>query len=393
LKILSFSYCYPNQTNRSWGVFVHQRLLALSKINELNVCSPSPWFPLLSMKTGNPGPVRDSVQGLAVYRPRFFYVPKMLKDQDARFYAHGIRRWLRSFFRDWRPDLLDAHFVWPDGAAIALLAKDFGLPYTITLRGKLYESIKFEQQKKQCADALKNASAVISVSKKLAEEAIKLGVTDERLTVIPNGVDRELLRPRQKALCRKELGLSEEGRILVAVAHLGHRKGHYEVIQALAGLPKDVRLVIVGGSAQGGTPEKLTDAATVAGVADRLILPGPQPHEKIPLYFGAADASVLASYREGCPNAVLESLACGTPVVASDVGAVRDILPDPECGRIVPPRAVGQLREALDDVLSKKWLPEDVVRASGVKSWDEAAADVQKVFEKIFPPDHACDHA
>ena len=184
---------------------------------------------------------------------------------------------------------------------------------------------------------------MISVSSRMAEEARKLGVARERLHVIPNGVDRECFHPRNKRECRHLLGLPEEGRLLVTVAHLGHRKGHHEVIRALAKLPEDVRLVIVGGAAQGGTAEGLQAVASEAGVEQRLILPGPQPYERIPLYFSAADASVLASYREGCPNAVLESLACGTPVIATDVGAVPDILPVPHAGRIVPPQQIEPL--------------------------------------------------
>jgi len=102
----------------------------------------------------------------------------------------------------------------------------------------------------------------------------------------------------------------------------------------------------------------------------------------VPIYFSAADASVLASYREGCPNAVLESLACGTPVIASDVGAVRDILPYPEAGRIVPPRKVSPLRKALADVLDNQWNSAEVVKASDVKSWDEVAREVHEVLHK-----------
>ncbi len=169
-------------------------------------------------------------------------------------------------------------------------------------------------------------------------------------------------------------------RLLVTVAHLGHRKGHHEAIRALAGLPADIRLVIVGGPAQGGTAEQLREVARQAGVEQRLILPGPQPYEKVPLYFAAADASVLASYREGCPNAVLESLACGTPVVATDVGAVPDILPVPAAGRIVPAEQVEPLRAALAEVLDTNWNAEEVVAQSGVRSWDEVAGEVQRVF-------------
>jgi glycosyltransferase involved in cell wall biosynthesis len=382
MRVLSFSYCFPNCVNPTWGVFIAQRLAALSRREKLQVCSPAPWFPVLSARRGDPGPEKDAWKGLTVHRPRFFYFPGVFKNHDARFYAQGLSRWLREFCHVWHPDVLDAHFVWPDGVGVALLAKELKIPYIITLRGKLYECLPIPSQREQCATALQCASAVISVSGQLAEEARKLGVSDDRLAIIPNGIDLEYFHSRDKRTCRKELGLPDKGRLLVTVAHLGHRKGHHEVIRVLAGLPYDVRLVIVGGSAQGGTPETLRAVAREVGVEDRLILPGPQPYEKVSIYFGAADASVLASYREGCPNAVLESLACGTPVVATDVGAVRDILPDPEAGRIIPTHKIKPLKEALADVLEHQWDPEEVVRASGVKSWDEVAREVQKVLHK-----------
>lgn len=384
LKILSFSYCFPNHQNPNWGVFVYQRLAALATLADVRVCSPVPWFPILTTRRGNPGPVNDGWGKLAVSRPRFFYLPRMCKNQDARFYAAGLRQWMRRELTSWAPDILDAHFVWPDGVGVALLARAFDIPYAITLRGKLYECLPVASQRSQCAAALRGAAAVISVSSKLADEARQLGVQSDRLAVIPNGVDFDMLHPRDKIQCRRELGLPPDGRLLVTIAHLGHRKGHHEVIRALAGLPPDVQLCIVGGPAQGGTFDTIRSVAQGAGVADRVILPGPQPYARIPLYFGAADASVLASYREGCPNAVLESLACGTPVVATDVGAVKDILPVPSAGRIVPPQDAGALQAALAQVLAETWRPEEVARASGVRSWSQVAQAAQAVIEQAL---------
>jgi glycosyltransferase involved in cell wall biosynthesis len=365
-------------------MFVYQRLASLGRLEDLRLCSPVPWFPLLTRRNSLNGSNQEEWLGLNVYRPHFFYVPRFLKNMDGCLYGRGLRGWFKELCRSWRPDLLDAHFVWPDGVGVANLAKEFGLPYSITLRGKLYECLKVPEQRRQCAVALQGAAAVISVSSRMAEEASKLGVARERLHVIPNGVDRECFHPRNRRECRHLLGLPEEGRLLVTVAHLGHRKGHHEVIQALAKLPDDVRLVIVGGAAQGGTAEGLRAVASDAGVKKRLIIPGPQPYERIPLYFSAADASVLASYREGCPNAVLESLACGTPVIATDVGAVPDILPVPHAGRILPPQQVEPLYAALADVLDTKWDADEVVANSGVQTWDNVATKVQEVFKQVL---------
>lgn len=361
-------------------MFVYQRLAALREVEDLKVCSPVPWFPLLRSNVGEPNP--QQWQQLSVYRPRFFYFPGMFKNTDASFYARGLTGWLKELCKTWQPDVLDAHFVWPDGVGVALLAKQLGIPYVITLRGKLYECLKVPAQTRQCAQALQGAAAVISVSSRMAKEAEMLGVEPHRLHVIVNGVDREHFRPRDKGDCRKQLGLPQEGKLLVTVAHLGHRKGHHEMIQVLAELANDVTLIIVGGEAQGGTISGLQELARSFDVEDRLILTGPQPYAKIPLYFSAADASVLASYREGCPNAVLESLATGTPVVATDVGAVADILPH-SAGRIVPAEVVKPLRDAILEVLNQQWNAESIVCASGIQSWHQVGQEVQSVFKGL----------
>ena len=352
MKVLSFSYCFPNKLNPNWGIFVFQRIMALSKYVDLRVCSPAPWFPLLAPKETI---VHENLKGLEISRPRFFYTPKIFKNNDAKYYARGLLPWVKKLHKQWQPDILDAHFVWPDGVGVSLMAKTLDIPYVITLRGKLFECMKEPSQRKQCAEALKKASVVISVSSDLAETAIKLGVEPAKIIVIPNGVDTDNFNIKDKMACRKYLGLPEDKKILVTVGHLGHRKGHHEVIRALADLPEDICLVLVGGPAQGGTHKTIMVEAKKSGVEKRVILAGPQPYDQVARYFSAADASVLASYREGCPNAVLESLASGTPVIATDVGAVRDILPVPGAGYIVPRKQVAPLKAGIEKTLSTKW--------------------------------------
>jgi len=382
VKILSFSYCFPNHAQPTWGIFVQQRLAALARRMELQVVSPVPVFGFLGRWRPNPGPVCEQWQELTVYRPRFFYIPGIFKSWDARFYARGLRSWLEKLCQKFSPDLLDAHFVWPDGVGVALLAGQLGLPYTITLRGKIYPCLEVPSQRRQCAEALQHAAAVISVSEPMAEVAQRLGVPRDRLHVIPNGVDTEMFRPMDnKQQLREQLALGREGRLLVTVAHLGPRKGHREVITALSRLSEDVRLVIVGGDIEGGKNVRaLRRLINSLKLRDRVILAGPQPYEKIPLYLNAADASVLASYREGCPNMVLESLACGRPVVATNVGAVPQVLTVPDHGRIVPVRDVNALTEALNQVLQSSWSAISIVQASSVKSWDVVAEEIGGIF-------------
>ncbi len=384
MRVLSFSYCFPTDVCPTRGVFVAQRLAALGKLADVEVAAPIPTFPLISRLRGGLSPLQGEWRGLRVHRPRFFYFPGTLKLLDGRLYARGLRRWVEGICGRWRPDVLDAHFVWPDGVGVSLLARQLGMPYVITLRGQIYPCVE-DRRREQCVTALRGAAAVISVSDPMADIARELGVPDERIHVIPNGVDIQAFRPRDKTSARRELGLDEDGRLIVTVAHLGPRKGSRETIRAMTELPSDVRLILVGEDGRGCRNTHAIHAlATQLGLDDHVIVAGRQPYEKVPLYFNAADVSVLASYREGCPNVVLESLASGTPVVASDVGAVPDLLSSPVAGRVVPPQQVGPLSEALADVLRTPPAPDDVARVSAVKSWDDVAEATHEVLSKAL---------
>ncbi len=383
MKGLSFSYCFPSSRDPTWGVFVLQRLAALARLVDLEVASPVPIFPLWSRLRGHlPAPVEQH-SGLTVHYPRFLYVPGILKTMDARLYARGLRGWLREYLRRRPVDLLDAHFVWPDGVGVSLLAREMGIPYTITLRGKIYVCLPNRSMKRQCTEALRSAAAVISVDSLMADIAVDLGTPRERVHVIPNGVDMEFFSPKDRTDARRQLGLPVEGRLLVTVAHLKAGKGHGEVIHALARLPADVRLVIVGGEVVRGYRREALALAERLGLRDRVILAGKQPYERVPLYLSAADASVLASWREGCPNVVLESIACGTPVVATRVGAVPDLVTPGVSGVIVPLRDVEALAEALRDTLSRTWSPEAVRQSPGILSWEAVALKVSDVFSRL----------
>lgn len=380
MKVLSMSYCFPRRRRPTWGVFVARRLEAMARRCELRVASPVPTFPLVTRWTSGLDERRGRPGGLDAEYPRFFYLPGVLKDLDGWFYGRGLRGWLRRTLREFSADVLDAHFVWPDGVGVGHLARAVGLPYVITLRGKLYPCLEVPSQRRQVAEALTGAAAVISVSGPMADEARKLGVAGDRIHVIPNGADLESFRPRDRRQARRQLGLPVEGRLLVAVAHLGPRKGNRELLTAAAELGSDVHVVLVGGDPAGGANiRELRALAERVGLGDRLILAGRQGHERIPLYYSAADASVLASYREGCPNAVVESLACGVPVVASDVGAVSDLLVDGVHGRVVPAQQAEPLARALADVLASPPPAETVRAAPGVRDWQQVADEALAV--------------
>ncbi len=387
MRVLSFSYCFPNHQNPTWGVHVFQRVSAVARRSgiELQAVAPVPTFPLITRLRACPGPETETWQGLAVHRPRFFYVPSVLKWLDGPLYGRGLRRWLAELCQRWRPHLLEAQFEWPDGVGVSHLARRLGVPYVITLSGWLYECMKDARMLRQCVEALQRAASVISVSTHLAETAIELGTPRGKTHVIANGVDVERFQPRDKLEARRLLGLPEQRRLLVTVAHLGPQKGHCETILALAKLPPDVRLVLVGGDTSGGRNVKaLRRLLRSLRLEDRVIFAGTQLYDRVPLYFNAADVSVLASWREGCPNVLLESLASGTPVVASNVGHVSAIIDDGRNGKIVPPRKVEPLAEAIEELLDRPRWPQEVRNSPAVRSWDDVAADICNTLGKAL---------
>ena len=387
MRILSFSSCFPNLVDPTAGVFVFRRLKALAAHVSLEVANPTPWFPGYD-GLRHPGvalPDQEMREALIVYHPRFFYLPRILKRWDARFYDRGLRAWVRHYCRQHSPALFDAHFSWPDGVAVSYLARRLGIPYTITLRGVIIPRYKIECFGSRFIDALTHAAAVISVDRRMADIARELGVAPERVHVIGNGVDATFFEMVPRCEARARVGLPEDGQVIVSVGSLEPRKAHESVIEAVAGLNGPVRLIIIGKEIDDGSRLKmLRQLAADRGLADRVAFTGRQPPETVATYLNAADISVLASLWEGCPNAVIESLACGTPVVATEVGAVPDLVRPGETGEIVPVGNTGALHAALARALRREWSREAVRQSIAGRSWDTVAREVLAVFESVL---------
>ena len=385
MRIQSFSYCFPSAVRPTWGIFTLQRLAALARRPnvELDVVAPVPCFPVLSRLKDRQPPKEDVLEGLRVSYPRYFYLPKILKTLDAWFYARGLLPWVARSHRRARPDLLDAHFVWPDGAGVGRLARALGLPYVITLRGALWVVFRNERIRDQCIQAMNDAAALISLSQSMVDVCCELGVSRDKFTVIHNGVDRAKFFVGDKQEARRALGLPTDGRLIACVAYYQRRKGILELVQALAKLPEDVRLVLVGSrvAAEAAYYQEVLSEIDRLDLARRVFRVGHQPHGRIGEYFRAADASALPSYWEGCPNAVVESLACGTPVAATPVGSVPEILHPGRNGIIVPMRDSRSLAQALGDMLDRTWNADEL--SEGVSSWTDVAAKYHQVLQAV----------
>ena len=348
MRILSFSSLYPNNVDPSHGIFVERRLRELAKATDIQpiVVSPVPWFPFRSKKFGSYSAMAriaksDRRFGIDILHPRFPLIPKIGMNSAPKLMALACRQSVQRCVEKRSVALIDAHYFYPDGVAAAILARDLNLPYFITARGSDINLIaRYASPRKQMLKAAAGASALIAVSDALADAMRDLGMPGDRIHVLRNGVDLDFFSPGNRENARRVLSLSQI--TYLSVGALKGAKGHDIAIEFVAGV-ENALLVIVG---RGPDEERLRQMARRLGIEHRVIFTGTLGPEELRTWYQAADALILMSKREGMPNVILESLACGTPVLASDVGGIPELLSAAEAGEIARTRNVDGLKEA-----------------------------------------------
>ena len=387
LSVLSFTTVYPRPGAPNLGVFVRSRLQAMTSAASVRVVAPVAWMEYGNSKHPFPGRLeRTSIDGrLEVLRPRWFYLPGTPWLTPALLAICSL--WS---FRGIRFDIIDAHFGHPAGEAACLLSLCTGRPFAVTLRGNETMHAKDRLVGWWMRWALRRASRVITVSERLREFAIGIGVDPDRAITIPNGINPEVFYPRDRTLCRSRLGMREQAKHVLSVGYLIERKGHHHAIEALlqmrtAGL--DAELWIVGDRGGEGNFEEPLRALTARHGLSQVVhfVPG-TPQDTLAEYMTAADVLCLASSREGWPNVVHEALACGTPVVATDVGGVPDMLPNRSFGFVVPILPSGQidavsLRNSLELAVQSVWDRVAISRWGHARTWGAVGEEAVRQLE------------
>jgi teichuronic acid biosynthesis glycosyltransferase TuaC len=396
MKILTFSTLFPNTEKPGHGIFVETRLrhLVASGQVEARVVAPVPWFPLNHPRFGNYAqyakvPRSETRSSIPVFHPRYPVLPKIGMNVAPALLAAGARATVaRMLDEGYDFDLIDAHYFYPDGVAAALLGKYFNKPVVITARGSdITQLPTFPLPRKMIQWAARRAAGVITVCHALKDEVINLGVDPARVTSLRNGVDLQLFRPVEREAVRARLGLQHF--TLLAVGHLVPVKAQQVAVAALVALP-DVRLLIAGNGPNRAMLEKL---ARELGVADRLTMLGALPQTQLRDYYGAADALVLPSEREGWANVLLEAMACGTPVVASRVWGTPEVVAAPEAGLLMEERTPKGLADAVR-ALRANYPDRAATRRYAERfSWDDTSAGQLALFRTILAAKGATAYA
>lgn len=381
VRLLTLTTLFPNSRQPRRGIFVANRLARLRDTGRVGcqVVAAIPSFPGAYRETAGV-PESEQVLGLPVRHPRYLHVPGVGMRIQPDSLARALLEDLRAHGDDARHfDVVDAHYFYPDGVAAARVAAQLGLPLVISARGSDINLIaETPFARRRILEAANAADALIAVSQALARRMMSLGMPAERVNVLRNGVDPRVFFTVPQSEARSRLALHEDARYVLGVGNLVHEKGFDVAIRALVKLPQ-TRLLLVGDGPLRGSLETLGRQVAPGRVEFRSNM----PQADLRFAYSAADTLALPSLREGWPNVVLEALACGLPVVASNVGGIPEILGADAPAMLVDSRQPAAWSLALDSVMTCGHA-RDAVRGYALRfGWDDVVSAQCALYERV----------
>ena len=388
-SILTFTTLYPNIIQSTHGVFVENRLRHLRKETNVKarVIAPIPWIPTHKGPFKNypdyPAiPDTETRCGVEITHPRYLIIPKIGWYLTPWLLYQGTKKAVQALNAKQKIDLIDAHYLYPDGLAAALHAKDLGIPFTMTARGSDVNVIADHiLARKMITWAAKRANHIITVSESLKEKLISHHIDRNKVTTLRNGVDLDTFTPQDQKKSRRKFNIPQNNKILLSVGNLIELKGHHLIIKALTMLDNTYQLYIAGSGPDETMLKKLIEKLNLQ---DRVHLLGKVPHDQLPILYSAADALILASSREGWPNVVLESIACGTPVIANTVNGTPEIIKSPEAGILIKNREAETIKQGIEQLFSNLPNRNDTANYAKAFTWTETSLGQERIFKEIL---------
>ncbi|WP_432454621.1 MULTISPECIES: glycosyltransferase [unclassified Agarivorans] len=354
-KLVMVTNLYPLPWEPNRGKFNYQQFALLQQDYQLAILVPvafTDWW-------RNRRQIKQSTE--LRYCP-YFYTPKI----GRRFYSvtmflsllihSGL--WLFKF----KPQQLMACWAFPDAVACSWLARLFSLPFFFKVHGSDINQLgSYPGRAKQIKAAADKAISILSVSQDLAKKLVSLGIEEQKVKVIYNGVNHQLFDQCLPAKMADDY--------LLYIGNLKHDKGVVELLQAFTAIAEqfaELKLVYAG---SGGMLAKLQQMTAEAGLTQRVVFLGAVAHEELPQWLGHAKLLALPSYAEGVPNVVLEAMASGTPVLATKVGGIPEIFNPALCGCLVEPRNTEAVAKGLQTILEQSWDKEAIKACAAPFTW------------------------
>jgi len=390
MNILTISSLYPNNKDPKHGIFVETRLRQLvAHYPEVKpvVIAPVPWFPFSNKVFGEYAKYAgvkycEERHGITIYHPKYLVLPKIGMYLTPKLMANAIEKVIEKLIGEGRQfDIIDGHYFFPDGVAITKVANKFSLPFTCTARGTDINLIpQLPKAKRLIQGVFEKADHLMAVCKALADEMLVVGAPSEKVTALRNGVDLTLFKSsteQEQMALKASFDIDTE--LVMSVGWLIERKGHYLVIEALQQCP-DVTLAIAGNGPDEANLKSLVDKL---GLKNRVRFLGALSQPELSRWFRAADATVLASSREGWANVLLESMASGTPVVATNVWGTPEVVAEFDAGELVE-RNSDSIANGILNVLSNKRNRLDTRAYAEKFDWQATSDGQMNIFNSII---------
>ena len=380
LKVLIITNAFPNNKEPNRGIFVKQSTIELANLCDVQVIAPVPWFPFkgrVFSKWSCSAEILDKeeINGIKIHHPRWLVIPKVLRSMYGFFFFFSVLPLVSRIRRQYDFDIIFGPWIYPDGFASVLLSRILKKPVVLQALGcdvNLYTNYFLRRQIIKWA--LSNSDKIVAVSRSLKENIIELGIQDDKVVFVPNGVDTAIFMPMNQLDCRNKLNLSADQKIILFVGSLEEVKGVMYLIDAFKKLTStsdmDVHLFMVG---IGSLGTEIRTRINELSLQDKVTLVGEVAHQNLPLWMNAGDLLCLPSIREGMPNVVLEALGCRKPVVASRIGGIPDMITSEDLGRLVEPCNAEALKDAFLEVLGREKTEYLRTEDIPVSSWQEQA--------------------
>lgn len=347
MKLLFVSNLFPDEAQPWRGLDNATLLHHLANRWEVRAVAVRPTSPWQS-RAWKPRAIDTALQ------PRYvpsLYVPKFGSRWNHRLMAGALRAPLREVRREFAFDVVLGSWIFPDCCALAELAQEMDFPLVAIAQGSdVHQYLRNPTRREIILDRLPRASAVVTRSGELARLLVAAGLPTGRVHPIYNGIDFTCFHLADATTARRELGLPEAARVILFVGNFYDIKNPHLLVEAHARLTaeSDCHLVLIG---DGPLAPALRQSAARLGTSDRVIFAGRKGAPAVARYMQAADVLALPSRNEGVPNVILESFACGLPVVASKVGGIPEVHDSAELGRLFPEGNLHALTESLREVL------------------------------------------
>jgi len=389
MKALVLSDTFPNRLEPDLGPYNAQQVEALAQRAEVTVINPVSLGrlvrkPALARLLGRSD---DTIVPAArVLHPLGLAWPWPGTAVSGYTLALSARtsRTCRLAVSQMTPDVIYSTWAFPHGHAAMLLARRWGCPYVIKCRGSDINTLpKSGLRRRFTVRALLQSDHVVTVSEDLRRKVAGLGVPLNKVTKIYNGLDRQQFRILDREEARARVGIAAARAILFA-GSLRAVKGPDCLLEAFGrlkdGTPaSSADLYLVG---SGDMQARLKRRVGALGLSSYVHFVGNCKHDDVLLWMNAADVLCVPSRSEGLPNVVLEALACGTPVVASAVGGVPEVVREMS-GLLVPPDDPRALAEALRQALKRHWDRAAVRESAPGDDWGRNAEQLMGVLRRV----------